>query len=29
MRGDLSDPKVKAGREGAFEKSVAFFQKHL
>jgi hypothetical protein len=29
VRGDLSDPKVKAGKEGAFEKSVAFFKKYL
>lgn len=29
VRGDMTDPKVKAGKEGAFEKSVAFFKKHL
>jgi len=29
VRGDISDPKVKAGKEGAFEKSVAFFKSHL
>ncbi|KAH7908400.1 dienelactone hydrolase [Hygrophoropsis aurantiaca] len=29
VRGDLSDPKVKAGKEGAFLKSVEFFKKHL
>jgi len=29
VRGDMSDPKVKAGKEGAFEKSVAFFKSHL
>jgi len=29
VRGDMSDPKVKAGKEGAFEKSVAFFKAHL
>ncbi|KAF7983415.1 hypothetical protein HWV62_22451 [Athelia sp. TMB] len=29
VRGDLSDPKVKAAKEGAFEKSVAWFQKYL
>lgn len=29
VRGDLSDPKVKAGKEGAFEKSAKFFQKYL
>jgi len=29
IRGDLSDPKVKAGKEGAFEKSVAFLKSHL
>jgi hypothetical protein len=27
--GDMNDPKVKVGKEGAFEKSVAFFKKHL
>jgi hypothetical protein len=27
--GDINDPKVKAGKEGAFEKSVAFFKRHL
>jgi hypothetical protein len=27
--GDISDPKVKAGKEGAFQKSVAFFKTHL
>jgi len=29
VRGDMSDPKVKAGKEGAFEKSVLFFKSHL
>jgi len=29
VRGDISDPKVKAGKEGAFEKSVAFIKSHL
>jgi len=29
VRGDLSDPKVKAGKEGAFVKSVEWFQKYL
>lgn len=29
VRGDINDPKVKAGKEGAFEKSVTFFKKHL
>ncbi|KIM88132.1 hypothetical protein PILCRDRAFT_814036 [Piloderma croceum F 1598] len=29
IRGDINDPKVKAGKEGAFEKSVAFFKSHL
>ena len=27
--GDMNDPKVKAGKEGAFEKSVLLFQSHL
>ena len=27
--GDMSDPKIKAGKEGAFKKSAAFFKKHL
>jgi hypothetical protein len=29
VRGDLSDPKVKAGKEGAFEATVKWFQAHL
>ncbi|EPT00991.1 hypothetical protein FOMPIDRAFT_1023529 [Fomitopsis schrenkii] len=29
VRGDMSDPKVKAGKEGAFEAAVKFFKKHL
>ncbi|KIM77955.1 hypothetical protein PILCRDRAFT_824949 [Piloderma croceum F 1598] len=29
VRGDMSDPKAKAGKEGAFQKSVLFFQSHL
>jgi len=29
VRGDLSDPKVKAGKEGTFEATVKFFKKHL
>lgn len=29
VRGDLSDPKVKAGKEGAFTSAVEFFIKHL
>ncbi|TCD70369.1 hypothetical protein EIP91_003721 [Steccherinum ochraceum] len=29
VRGDLSDPKVKAGKEGAFKSSVEFLIKHL
>ncbi|THH28854.1 hypothetical protein EUX98_g5337 [Antrodiella citrinella] len=29
VRGDLSDPKVKAGKEGAFKASVEFLIKHL
>ncbi|GBE86631.1 alpha/beta-hydrolase [Sparassis latifolia] len=29
VRGDLSDPKVKAGKEGAFKEAVKFFKKHL
>ncbi|KAI0766654.1 alpha/beta-hydrolase [Trametes elegans] len=28
VRGDLSDPKVKAGKEGAFEATVRFFKKY-
>ncbi|CAL1715190.1 unnamed protein product [Somion occarium] len=29
VRGDLSDPKIKAGKEGAFEASVKFYKKYL
>ncbi|KAI0077963.1 alpha/beta-hydrolase [Panus rudis PR-1116 ss-1] len=29
VRGDMSDPKVKAGKEGAFKASVEFLIKHL
>ncbi|KAI0642093.1 alpha/beta-hydrolase [Trametes meyenii] len=29
VRGDLSDPKVKAGKEGAFKATVEFLIKHL
>jgi len=29
VRGDLSDPKVKAGKEGAFVSTVEWFLKHL
>ncbi|KAH9840041.1 alpha/beta-hydrolase [Rhodofomes roseus] len=29
VRGDISDPKIKAGKEGAFEATVKFFKKHL
>lgn len=29
VRGDLSDPKVKAGKEGAFKATCGWFQKHL
>jgi len=29
VRGDLSDPKVKAGKEGSFEASVKFFNRFL
>jgi len=29
VRGDMKDPKVKAGKEGAFKASVEFFIKHL
>ncbi|KAI0630599.1 alpha/beta-hydrolase [Trametes polyzona] len=29
VRGDISDPKVKAGREGAFKATVEFLIKHL
>ncbi|KAI0741665.1 dienelactone hydrolase endo-1,3,1,4-beta-D-glucanase [Daedaleopsis nitida] len=28
VRGDMSDPKVKAGKEGAFEATVKFFNKY-
>ncbi|KAI8970925.1 alpha/beta-hydrolase [Trametes punicea] len=28
VRGDIDDPKVKAGKEGAFEATVKFFQKY-
>jgi len=29
VRGDMSDPKVKAGKEGAFKESVEFFKQYL
>jgi len=29
VRGDLTNPKIKAGKEGAFKASVEFFQKYL
>ncbi|PPR00785.1 hypothetical protein CVT24_000750 [Panaeolus cyanescens] len=29
VRGDLSDPKVKAGKEGSFKATVEWFVKHL
>ncbi|EPQ56648.1 dienelactone hydrolase endo-1,3,1,4-beta-D-glucanase [Gloeophyllum trabeum ATCC 11539] len=29
VRGDMSNPKVKAGKEGAFKSSVEFFKKYL
>jgi hypothetical protein len=29
VRGDLSDPLVKAGKEGSFMASVEFFLEHL
>ncbi|KZT70801.1 alpha/beta-hydrolase [Daedalea quercina L-15889] len=29
VRGDISDPKVKAAKEGVFGTTVKFFQKHL
>ncbi|KAF9054721.1 dienelactone hydrolase endo-1,3,1,4-beta-D-glucanase [Panaeolus papilionaceus] len=29
VRGDLSDPKVKAGKEGSFKAAVEWFVKHL
>ncbi|KAH7885747.1 Alpha/Beta hydrolase protein [Phlebopus sp. FC_14] len=29
VRGDMSDPKVKAGKEGAFKATVEFFIEHL
>lgn len=28
VRGDMSNPQVKAGKEGAFKSSVEFFIKH-
>ena len=29
VRGDLGDPKVKAGKEGSFKAAVQWFQTHL
>jgi len=29
VRGDMSDPKVKAGKEGAFKETVEWFAKYL
>jgi hypothetical protein len=29
VRGDLSDPKIKAGKEGAFTATVDWFHSHL
>jgi hypothetical protein len=29
VRGDLSNPQVKAGKEGAFKESVEWFMEHL
>jgi hypothetical protein len=29
VRGDLTKPEVKAGKEGAFKATVEFFLKHL
>lgn len=29
VRGDISDPKVKAGKEGAFKATVEWFKKYL
>lgn len=29
VRGDLSDPKVKAGKEGAFKATVEWFFKYI
>lgn len=29
VRGDMSNPKVKAGKEGAFKASVEWFAKYL
>lgn len=29
VKGDISDPKVKAGKEGAFKATVEFYKKHL
>lgn len=29
MRGDLSDPKVKAGKEGSFKATVDWFSRYL
>ncbi|KAH9931800.1 alpha/beta-hydrolase [Fomitopsis serialis] len=29
VRGDMSNPKVKAGKEGSFEATIKFYKKHL
>ncbi|KAH9840322.1 dienelactone hydrolase endo-1,3,1,4-beta-D-glucanase [Rhodofomes roseus] len=29
VRGDMSNPKVKTGKEGSFEATIKFFKKHL
>jgi len=29
VRGDMNNPEVKAGKEGAFKASVEWFLKHL
>lgn len=29
VRGDMSDPKVKAGKEGSFKATVEWFQKYF
>jgi hypothetical protein len=29
VRGDMSNPQVKAGKEGAFKAAIEFFVKHL
>lgn len=29
VRGDLSNPKIKAGKEGAFDETVKWFQEYF